>query len=342
MRLPQRFAESNTSAKHLGRVEEQINKFLAENVHNNLLNPNAGVNLQLTNLEAEILFSANDRVKEFAKSGEMANLHNKVDDLYTKIESFMVTIPDSLDRVRAGIVEKEQAGDYKYGRAKQDLQYAFVKLQEGFYKHVSNDFVSESELNHAKSIHMEMNAFKKQDGTAFDSDIKQINDQLNECLGVMSEYEKANAEKQRWYHSMMDDSNNEGMDAFKAELLKYLAATIIVPDSRLRYQQEQFTRWSTSLKNRDLFQPKQSLKEFSRKYAEFIDELIVESNYGFSPKIEANYDDWQETQSRPINSTIFYYFFSLNRTSRSFGAWMLSAAKYPNERTRRAYMRFFA
>lgn len=104
----------------------------------------------------------------------MAELHSKVDDLYTKIESFMVTIPDSIDRVRAAIAEKEKGGDYNYGRAKQDLQYVYVKLQEGFYKHVSSDFVSEGELNNAKSIHMEMNAFQKQDGTAFDSDIAQI------------------------------------------------------------------------------------------------------------------------------------------------------------------------
>ena len=60
------------------------------------------------------------------------------------------------------------------------------------------------------------------------------------------------------------------------------------------------------------------------------------------PKIEANYDDYGEKTIRPLNATIFYYFFSANRSGKNFAQWMLAAARYPNDRVRRAYMRFFA
>ena len=85
-----------------------------------------------------------------------------------------------------------------------------------------------------------------------------------------------------------------------------------------------------------------TLDEFCRTYAEMIDGLIDESHCYKSPKIEASYDDYAEKTIRPINATIFYYFFSADRRRRTIAQWMLSAVRYPNERVRRAYMRFFA
>jgi hypothetical protein len=70
--------------------------------------------------------------------------------------------------------------------------------------------------------------------------------------------------------------------------------------------------------------------------------LIEESNGFKCPKIQANYDDYGESTIRPLNSTIFYYFFSADRTKRTIAQWMLSTIRYPNEKFRRAYMRFFA
>jgi len=73
-----------------------------------------------------------------------------------------------------------------------------------------------------------------------------------------------------------------------------------------------------------------------------IEYLIEESNGFKCPKIQANYDDYAESTIRPLNSTIFYYFFSADRTKRTIAQWMLSTIRYPNEKFRRAYMRFFA
>ena len=73
-----------------------------------------------------------------------------------------------------------------------------------------------------------------------------------------------------------------------------------------------------------------------------IEYLIEKSNDFKCPKIRANYDDFEESTIRPLNSTVFYYFFSQDRTKRNIAQWLLSSVRYPNEKIRRAYMRFFA
>lgn len=77
-------------------------------------------------------------------------------------------------------------------------------------------------------------------------------------------------------------------------------------------------------------------------YADLIDDQIDNSHGGKCPKIEANYDSYDEARIKPLNATIFYYFFGANRAGRSWAQWMLASARYPNEKVRRAYMRFFA
>jgi hypothetical protein len=86
----------------------------------------------------------------------------------------------------------------------------------------------------------------------------------------------------------------------------------------------------------------QDLRQFCVDYADMIESLIDESHNFRSPKIEANYDDFSERTIRPLNATIFYYFFSADRRKRTFAQWLLSTVRYPNDRVRRAYTRFFA
>ena len=81
--------------------------------------------------------------------------------------------------------------------------------------------------------------------------------------------------------------------------------------------------------------------EFSHNYAKLIHALTQKSHQFKCPKIEANYDDYDKETVLPINPAIFYYFFSANRSGKTWAQWMLAAARYPNDRTRRAYMRFF-
>ena len=46
--------------------------------------------------------------------------------------------------------------------------------------------------------------------------------------------------------------------------------------------------------SRDLKNVNQSLHEFCVHYAMLIEEQIIDSHNGLSPKIEANYDDFRE------------------------------------------------
>jgi hypothetical protein len=83
------------------------------------------------------------------------------------------------------------------------------------------------------------------------------------------------------------------------------------------------------------------LREFAHNYAEMMESSIA-SSYNFrTPKIDVNYDDYEQKTLRPLNATIFYYFFNSTRSSRTFAKWLLSTIRYPNEKIRQAYMRFF-
>ena len=100
-------------------------------------------------------------------------------------------------------------------------------------------------------------------------------------------------------------------------MLQHLAGSIVVKEHRLRYQREQYERFIASLNERALFNTKMTLEEFSKEYAYFINVLVDISHNQRCPKIEANYDDYQERTVRPLNATIFYYFFSMDRKKRT-------------------------
>jgi len=84
------------------------------------------------------------------------------------------------------------------------------------------------------------------------------------------------------------------------------------------------------------------MEYFCEEYARMIEGMIDASFNHKSPKIPANYDEFGEDTIKPLNSTVFYYFFSAERTKRMFAQWLLTTVRYPNEKVRRAYMRFFA
>jgi len=140
----------------------------------------------------------------------------------------------------------------------------------------------------------------------------------------------------------MTEQKDEALDTFREEILQHLAGSIVVKEHRVRYQKEQFNRFVLSMQDSSLKNKNLTLKEFCRNYAILIENVINESHNDKCPKIEGNYDDFSERTLRPFNATIFYYFFNGDRRSRTMAQWLLSAARYPNDRVRRAYMRFFA
>lgn len=172
--------------------------------------------------------------------------------------------------------------------------------------------------------------------------------ELKETLGqqlvddVFQAYGRAHQDRSRVYQGFTRGATTEILDQFRTDLLQHLAGTIVVKEHRERYQKEQFDRFVASLQYGQLNKRHQSLREFCREYANMIEILIEDSHNDHSPKIEANYDDFGEKTVRPFNATIFYYFFSADRRKRTVAQWLLSAIRYPNDRVRRAYMRFFA
>jgi len=85
-----------------------------------------------------------------------------------------------------------------------------------------------------------------------------------------------------------------------------------------------------------------SLRDFAYQYSHLIEAMTEKSHHGKCPKIEANYDDAQNATVNPLNASIFYLFFNTSRASRNWASWMIAAARFPNDRMRRAYMRMFA
>lgn len=90
-----------------------------------------------------------------------------------------------------------------------------------------------------------------------------------------------------------------------------------------------------------LINRRMTLREFAGNYATLID-IMTDSSHSFvCPKIEANYDQFDSKRVQPVNATIFYYFFGASRAGRTWAQMILASGRYPNEKMRRTYMRFF-
>jgi len=169
---------------------------------------------------------------------------------------------------------------------------------------------------------------------------------MQNLLNIMGDLNSAFNEREQLYSSYCSEESVEmqekGEDNFRLELLRHLAGNIVVREHRMRYQKEQFDRFMASGRYHALKNHKMTLNEFAHTYALLIETMVENSHNDRCPKIEANYDDFGEKTIRPLNATIFYYFFSANRMNKMWAQWMLSAARYPNDRVRRAYMRMFA
>ena len=81
LRFPTKFAMSTLKLTYLDKVEQETQNFLNERVKHNLLNPEKGLNLDLSIKEAEILISANENVRDLADKGDLQKIHKKYNDL---------------------------------------------------------------------------------------------------------------------------------------------------------------------------------------------------------------------------------------------------------------------
>ena len=169
---------------------------------------------------------------------------------------------------------------------------------------------------------------------------------MKTLLDNISEHERNQDERTKlyadYYEPTAEVTNADQAEVFRANLLKHLAGSIVVKEHRIRYQKEQFDRFLASCQYATLKSNSLTLKEFAHNYAQLIASMTDSSHQFKCPKIEANYDDYAKESILPISPTIFYYYFSANRSGKTWAQWMLAAVRYPNSKTRRAYMRFFS
>lgn len=212
-----------------------------------------------------------------------------------------------------------------------------VALQEAkneFLSAYGSDLIEIS--GDAKIFKEQMEALRNGELSTFQSNRQQLKEasaELNEvqALNVVPAYESSEAA-----------TLVEHADQYRVTLLKHLAGSIVVKEHRIRYQKEQFDRFIVSNKMPNLKSNNLTLRQFATNYAGLIETMTESSHNDKCPKIEANYDDFGEQTIKPLNATIFYYFFGADRAGRTWAQWMLASARYPNERVRRAYIRFFA
>lgn len=177
----------------------------------------------------------------------------------------------------------------------------------------------------------------------FDEQFEELNTKLIPELHEVSEkYFAAKGKRDFFYSSFEhDDVYEHNPDKLKEDLLAYLSGAIVVKEHRYRYQSEQYNRYQTLMQWVPM-RDNMTLGDFALRYSDALRSEVEYSYESSSPKIAANYDDFGERKVNPINATVFYYFFSANRVRRRMAQVLLSAARYPNEKMRRAYMRFFS
>ena len=202
----------------------------------------------------------------------------------------------------------------------------------------------QQELNEFKDMAQMYGHAVSEESAADDVYSKQLQDimegDMRRLLDDIADLSVSQSERSAVYAEY--DANEAAADAFRQDLLKHLAGRIVVKEHKLRYQKEQFDRFLASLQYWDLKNKGMTLKEFSEAYSRLM-KAQTDSSHNFRcHKIDANYDDFGEQTIRPLNATIFFYFFSANRSGKTWAQWMLSSVRYPNDRMRRAYMRFFA
>jgi hypothetical protein len=69
--MPSRYATSNQKATYRNSVEEEVLRFMNEEIGSHYFNPDHGLNLNVTVGEAELMLSSKVAFKELSDSGEL-------------------------------------------------------------------------------------------------------------------------------------------------------------------------------------------------------------------------------------------------------------------------------
>lgn len=227
----------------------------------------------------------------------------------------------------ASSLKKELGKLEALAAAKVEVLKELIELQSAYNDNVENDAAGQGDLSAYKtqlaSLEGSLGGAQVEETDAsrvFLASLKDATQASADARVTFDGFAAAHGERTEIFSNFLKDnaSETDRLDNFKNGLLKHLSMNIVVKESRKRYQKEQFDRLLLASNAYNLQDQKQSLDAFCQEYARII-EFSIEESHGFkSPKIRANYDDYEEAQIRPLNSTIFYYFFSTDRVKRNF------------------------
>ena len=82
--------------------------FYKQHVQYDYLNGDRDISLEMTLKESEFLYSANDKIKELAQTGELQKLHAKCNELESAVETGYLKVIDHLNRAIAQISQIEE------------------------------------------------------------------------------------------------------------------------------------------------------------------------------------------------------------------------------------------
>lgn len=77
--MPSKHAVPERDFRYEERVQSRINDFLGQAIKADYIKGSREINLDLTLEEAEYLFTAGDKIKAMAASGELEKIHKKCD-----------------------------------------------------------------------------------------------------------------------------------------------------------------------------------------------------------------------------------------------------------------------
>lgn len=181
------------------------------------------------------------------------------------------------------------------------------------------------------------------DNSPFEERLDRINKtDLPSFRENLKSYETNKTKRDGFYSQFIKDHVYDfHPEKLKNDLFAFLSGAIVLKDHRYRYQQEQYERYLFTVRWIP-FGDHLTLRKVAKYYSKGLRMQVAMSHNWLCPQIDANYDDYGKRTVNPISSTVFYYFFSANRSRRIFAQYILSAARYPNEKLRRAYLRFFS
>ena len=148
VRYPKAFAYRRENLRYLAQVRQHVQQYLNDNISQNYFTGDKNLNLDLSVQEAEVMFGASDAVKQMAQSGQLNDLHNRVQNLQSASENQYEDIRNRLENIIRAVQTKE---DEIYAEAEND--YEVLKLsrhnasEENFLSIFSDDaFISTSNL----------------------------------------------------------------------------------------------------------------------------------------------------------------------------------------------------